>query len=32
VWQGDDMQAEGAALEVEEGDVGIQIELEMQTQ
>ena len=32
VWQGDEVQAEGAALEVEEGDVGVQIELERQAQ
>ena len=28
VWQGDEVQTKGAALEVEEGDVGVQIELE----
>jgi hypothetical protein len=28
VWQGDEVQAEGTVLEVEEGDVGVQIELE----
>jgi hypothetical protein len=32
VWQGDEVQAEGAALEVGEGDVGVQIELEKQAQ